>query len=309
MKKFVAFLLVLAMVFSLCVPAFANTKAAAVSDSDYLRYTIDFTGKEDAKIVSREYVVSDDKDTVASAMSFVKSLELTDSNTLFIQEACLAELEEYRRNGVQLESYTVLVPVDRSQEEVLGTINGRTFYYTKTSEATVRIEPNMDTGQNLFEFNNFSMDDWEAYVSGAISIGLTLAGANIAGIAFSAIYSIVSAEGINGTSYSFYRDSRLQNVYILSAETRTIYTYDNNERKTNVRIDQEGKCDAFTYFCPVAMGLSDAYYQISAVYDKSVAVPNYHNNSVLLQQCLAYYNRGAQVRSMLSAYSISYSFT
>lgn len=109
------------------------------------------------------------------------------------------------------------------------------------------------------------------------------------------------------SNYEVYREGFVNTVCQAAVTSRTIYTYDEDGKKVNVRGDQKGLCEAFIYYCPVGLGFSSAYYELEKTDRFYVYTANYNNTQVLLQQCLAYYNRGASLSLTLSPNSIVYS--
>ena len=125
MKKVLCILLSVTIVFSMSTSAFADE----IEDNsfwieDYISYTIDFSSiNTDMRSVN--------DNTVDEALSYVKSLNLSDIGYSYIEEACLNELQGYKEDDVILESYTVLVPKVRTKH-LYGTYLGSNYYYEYT---------------------------------------------------------------------------------------------------------------------------------------------------------------------------------
>ena len=135
MKKVLSILLVVIMLFSMSITAFAST---ASDDSfcieDYDQYSIDFseTNPKTRSVTGN---------TIDDAISYVESLNLNDMGYSYIEEACLNELAGYKEDGVTLESYTVLVPKARAKR-FYGTYLNYDYYYDYTSVSDMRRETN-----------------------------------------------------------------------------------------------------------------------------------------------------------------------
>ena len=109
MKKALCILLSLIMLLSASTTAFASEMIdKSFCIDDYNQYTIKLF---DETLHTR----STTENTIDTAISYVKSLNLKDMGYSYIEEACLEELDSYKDDDVVLESYTVLVPKARAK--------------------------------------------------------------------------------------------------------------------------------------------------------------------------------------------------
>lgn len=194
---------------------------------------------------------------------------------------------EYQDSGIELESYTVLIPKATAAEQTFGTYNGRTFYYTITSEASFR--------KNLQKTLKTSNNDanWNAWISGAVNLVMCAADWWYS-IPYTFVMNVLGAE----KDYEIKTDTYLQYTYRVDPQTRAIYSYTNGVKRISYT-DQMGVFDADIDFCPVGTGFSKSYYQLAHLSNQNTTTPNYNNSNSILQLANTYYNHGGQYRLVL----------
>ena len=162
MKKALCILLSLIMLLSASTTAFASEMIdKSFCIDDYNQYTIKLF---DETLHTR----STTENTIDTAISYVKSLNLKDMGYSYIEEACLEELDSYKDDDVVLESYTVLVPKARAKS-YYGTYLNSDYYYEYTSVSDMRRETN---GAEKGASNESKWNNW---ILGAMDLGMCFA--------------------------------------------------------------------------------------------------------------------------------------
>lgn len=219
---------------------------------------------------------------IDNAIQYVKSLNLSENGFSYIEDACLAELEQYRIDGIELEDYTVLVPKTRAKS-YFGTYSGNEFYYDTTSVANMRRETNgvAKSKSNASKWNNWIL-------------GVTDLAMNFASYKWSIPYTMIrNITGVSGTS-AVYNGSRNQHVeQFTNTKTRSIYKKQGSSYKLCYQ-DQSSSLRVNLYFCPVGTAFSSDYISIGTTYNGKVQANNASKNTIL-QQANTYANRGSKV--------------
>lgn len=277
MKKFIAFLICISMVLSVSTTSFA-TKITSSSDeytcnttddySEYTHYTIDLSAKR-----------SNSLESITSATSYVKSLDLGKKGYGYIEDACLAELKSYMDSGVKIVSYTVLVP-NTTSDNVFGTYNGRTYYWDTTSLAVVEYSKRSSTPSTQ------QLANWMAGSLYAMIAFSTL----LYSIPYTLVLSIANLPSNITVSYGSY----FQYYFVTSPVTRTIYTYSSPSSTTKkvVYVDQRGLTNPSIDFHPVSSSMPNTVTVIQQ-YNKSVKTQFYDDTSYILQRCNVMYSHNS----------------
>lgn len=298
MKKLMSVLLTVIMMFSFVTPAFAQNMGVVSADTCaddlemYTQYKIDLNHQN----ISQNRETTEDPSSKARAMTtgknlsdavcFVESLKLDENGYGYIREACIKELEEYQEKGIELTSYTVLVPKSNRSETIYGTYNGRTFYYALTSISDFNIEKNGDSPAQE------TLDDW---IRGALDLVIGFALQE-----FSLPYSMVmSALNISGNVSLSYGTHNRYLFQMFDVKTRTIYTYSGDTKRT-VLTDQIGKAHISIYLVPV--GGDVVGEQLTASYaNRELKTKFYDNVSRNLQKAYVMYNhKGVDTWSLIT---------
>ncbi|NCB62976.1 MAG: hypothetical protein EOM52_05080 [Clostridia bacterium] len=282
-KRIVSLLLTLAMCTTMLVTSGAATNT--IDTGDYQRYAIDFT----QELKSSSLRVNN---TVDDAILFVKSLSLTGTQNEYVETACLAELELYKEAGIELDAYTVLVPKGTSAEQKLGTYNNMTFYYTTTSEAKYRkeIEKVLKTSENDLNWDNFAK----------LGVDILMC---FAAWQYSIPYTVITSALSGDPGYVIKANTFMRYVYQIAPETRTIYAYQNGNKKISY-IDQKCTFDTFANFCPVGTGFSKSDYLVASLTGEKAEVNNYSKTNTVLQTAYTYFNRNAQYVDSMNNYDL-----
>lgn len=286
-KRMITLLLALVMCLSLATPVMAEDASTLRKSNDYISYTIDLSTNSPACFSSAYQT------PIQRAREFVSSLNLSDEYS-YIKDVALQELASYEASQVELYSYTVYVPTSASSESVYGTYNGRTFYYSKTTGSNLRIDSFRDVIKS-----NASSTTWTQFTKGFLDFVLCFADWKYS-IPYAVFTNILTNAGDQTCMIH-------DNDYVVltcngDTETRTIYTYDNNNRKKIVKVDQTGIVDFFVSYAPVGRGFSDAFFTIdNNLRNINIATPNYYKPSTILPQCLANYNHQSTSYSYLSS--------
>lgn len=251
-----------------------TSKEQDVGLSAYEQYKIEFN-QEPNKTRA-------ESSNIDNAIQYVKSLNLSENGFSYIEDACLAELEQYRIDGIELEDYTVLVPKTRAKS-YFGTYSGNEFYYDTTSVANMRRETNgvAKSKSNASKWNNWIL-------------GVTDLAMNFASYKWSIPYTMIrNITGVSGTS-AVYNGSRNQHVeQFTNTKTRSIYKKQGSSYKLCYQ-DQSSSLRVNLYFCPVGTAFSSDYISIGTTYNGKVQANNASKNTIL-QQANTYANRGSKV--------------
>ncbi|MBO4847534.1 MAG: hypothetical protein J5586_00050 [Clostridia bacterium] len=278
---------VLSVILLFCsLPAAASSKESGedFDPNKYVHHTIYLT--DNGKASSPE----GQKDTIDTAIEYVKSLDLTSSGYSIVEEACLAELDAYRSCGVQLESYTVLTP--KRSMTYFGTYLGYDYYCDYTSVSNMRRETNgiSKTAANV--------SDWDNWVIGIINVALCFADP-LYSIPFSLISSVVSVPGPSSISYGSH------NRYVeqfTNTVTRTVYK---KLGSTYKRCYQDQFCflRIKLYFCPVGSAFSSDFYDIGTLYDRKFRSNDWSIDRIL-RAAHVYSNHGGDIIFTVSSQSL-----
>lgn len=251
-----------------------TSKEQDVGLSAYEQYKIEFN-QEPNKTRA-------ESSNIDNAIQYVKSLNLSENGFSYIEDACLAELEQYRIDGIELEDYTVLVPKTRAKS-YFGTYSGNEFYYDTTSVANMRRETNgvAKSKSNASKWNNWIL-------------GVTDLAMNFASYKWSIPYTMIrNITGVSGTS-AVYNGSRNQHVeQFTNTKTCSIYKKQGSSYKLCYQ-DQSSSLRVNLYFCPVGTAFSSDYISIGTTYNGKVQANNASKNTIL-QQANTYANRGSKV--------------
>lgn len=292
-KRSMALLCAAVITVSTVIPVFAEGTHLDTSETnDYNVYTITFDQANDSRVTRTASGT-----TIAQARAFVQSLNLCDEYS-YIEEAAMDELDSYENAAVELTSYSVYVPTDTHEEEYYGTINGRKFYSVVTTGSSFRVDEKKGLKKTAS-----TADKWNKFAQGLLNVGLCFANWQV-----TVPYTLISTALSNaGENYSLQYNSYLVYTYNVDTESRSIYTY-NNGTKVRVRSDQTGVADFFASVAPVGTGFSKPFYTFERWPDVGIATANYDDKSAILQQCIAYYNRGASVNFYLKDLQFSDKF-
>ncbi len=177
---------------------------------------------------------------VEAAREFVLSLNLPSQGLELIEEACLAELDMYEEaEDIVLESYTVLLPSKMTRVakpsglSLLGTKNGRSFYYTLTSQSAY-------IAQNGTETNLRQLQNW---ADGALSMVLNFAPAQITVpyTVFRTLFGMPTGWTVKTGSYAEY--------YVrIAPTTRNIYTEISTNSWMHLLSNQTGTAEPYVVF-------------------------------------------------------------
>ena len=283
MKKALCILLSLIMLLSASTTAFASEmidKSFCVDD--YNQYTIKLF---DETLHTR----STTENTIDTAISYVKSLNLKDMGYSYIEEACLEELDSYKDDDVVLESYTVLVPKARAKS-YYGTYLNSDYYYEYTSVSDMQRETN---GAEKGASNESKWNNW---ILGAMDLGMCFATKK-----WSIPYTIIrTVTGVSGTSAVHYGSYNQYVEQFTNTVTRTIFKEKSTGKFDPCYQDQTSSLRVKLYFCPVGTAFSSDYIEISDVYNGSVKANDLTKDEIL-HTANAYSNHGGEI-----IYRVSY---
>lgn len=292
MKRIIALILLISMCMGTTVTSFAEGKIEQsnqdFSMDKYIPYKIDFSSSVHTRNI--------EKNTVESAIEYVKSLDLAGIGYPELEEACLCELEEYKSQGVELEYYTVLVPKARAKT-LFGTYSGSEFYEETTSASSVRRETD---GKKKTTANSTSWDKW---VKAIVDLVFTFYDTN-----YSIPYSVVQALTGVVDSKKIYNGSYTQYVEQFSdIKTRTIY----KKRGTSYSAcyqDQTGNWRTNAYFCPVGTAFESDYIKVKEVAAKQIIKSNKASKTEILKSANAYANKNSIVKHIITKHAITESW-
>ena len=277
-KRFVCLILSLSLALIISLPVAASNNLEndhSYREEDYEKYTIDFNNT-DAVMFSNQNRSSGltNEDRIELAIEYVESLELESMGYEHIEEACLSELEEYRMNGVILDKYSVLVPLNtRSVLSYFGTYAGDDFYYSYTSEADFRVEK---MGTKMSAKNE---SDWHYWINGAINLVLCFVNYK-----FTVPYTLITTvTGVPGTSQIHYESYNEYVTQYTNVVTRNVYRDERGTMKLGY-VDQLGNARVKLYFCPVGTAFASDYIEIGEVFNGSVRV-NTFSDEKIMQSC------------------------
>lgn len=293
-KKLASLLLAFLLVISLCVPAFADVNETQTNETfcidNYTQYTISFSPV--AALSAASTADTAPTDTIDAAISYVKSLGLSDMGYSHIEEACLNELEGYREDGVTLVDYTVLVPKARTKS-YYGTYLNHDFYYEYTSSANIRRETKGDPKSSTNEVQ------WDKWIAGAMDLVMCFV-PNIWGVPYTLVRTVTGVSTISSVHYGSYNQYVEQFTNI---QTRTIFRKANN-KYTSCYQDQTCSLRVNMYFCPVGTDFQSDYYNIGTVFSGSIQASQLTKNQIL-SSANAYANRNSMLRYSVTFYRVT----
>ena len=230
--------------------------------------------------------------TVDEALSYVKSLNLSDIGYSYIEEACLNELQGYKEDDVILESYTVLVPKVRTKH-LYGTYLGSNYYYEYTSMANMRRET------KGVEKGKANESKWNSWILGAMDLVIAFRSIKW-GVPYSIIRTVTGISSISDVHYGSY------NQYVeqfTNTVTRTIFKEKNSASLDACYQDQTSSLRVKLYFCPVGIDETSDYIEIDTVYDGTVQANDLTKNEIL-QLANSYSNHGGEIIYKVSQHRV-----
>ena len=298
-KRLISIALALCLALSLAAPTLAasqtTTELDTLSDQEivdlyYDKHTITFdTIQSTAVTFSDEVSTSSvDKDhaihlkNVAAAKEFVLSLDLENHGMSLVEEACLRELKAYEEtDDIVLESYTVLTPktitrATPSGLSLLGSKNGRSFYYNLTAQASYGAKKN--TNKNLSTLQN--------WVNGVVDIVLTFAPKKYT-IPYTVFKSILGTPSNWTVAYGSY----VENYMRVNPTTRNIYTQIGTNQWRCLLSNQTGTADPTTIFYCMNRGYDGVYTKTHG--SQNVSTPNYNNTSLMINMAYSQWQSSA----------------
>ena len=260
--------------------------------NDYSHYTIDLTNR-----VTKDTMMSNNAfsqaESVENAIAYVKSLKLASAGYDYIEEACIIELKNYQKYGIELDSYTVLVPKSKSADKVFGTYNGRTFYWDTTSLSEVRYDVNG---------NRPSIDTLNHWIQGLFSVAMCFTS-----LAYSIPYTMVTTACNAPSNVTVSYGSYFRYSFNTSPVSRTIYTYasSSSTNRKVVYVDQRGTVNSSIMFCPVGMNWPSNNITIKEEFGRDVKTERYDDTSYILLRSSIMYNHNSVEYWFLSTQLIS----
>lgn len=279
LKNSIALMLALTFCLSAISPVFALSQEVSedtFSIDDYQQYVFESSGKRQRSRSNEEKI--DD------IILFVESLNLSEIGYSHIEDACLAELEDYKNDGdIELESYTVLVPKTRAKN-YFGTYLKKDYYYEYTSVANMRRETNGDAKKAQNEAS------WNYWITGVINLGMCFSTWS-----WSVPYTIITAiTGIPGASAVHYNSYNQYVEQFTNTVTRTIYKETTPGNYVAGYQDQTSSLRIKMYFCPVGTAFSSDYIEIGDVFNGSVSAADFTDNEIM-SYTNSYVNHGGKV--------------
>ena len=214
-KRIMALALALAMMVGLTQGAFAATpEAVELNENDYTEVVVFSDGGQGNEIQLMNE--TNPIDNIEQAKAGVRALKLGKLGFDYLEEACLAELDEMEASGnIILHEYAVLVPKTRAEHlEYCGTYQGVNFYTTITSTTDFELKKLELTTEETEAVANFLMNIILSYNS-ATAINVT--------------WSVLSASLPKGYEYKF-DDYIIAGGYVTSTN-RAIYAEDGTNYK------------------------------------------------------------------------------
>lgn len=288
-SKLVALSLCVALLCSIALPSFAieNNGLMNIELDQYIQhpYVPEMTSTL-ARTVSTEA-----KETayIDGAIDFVKSLNLKDQGYGYIEEQCLAELEEFRSDDRELLSYTVLTPKTTAAETVLGTYSGKTFYYTLTSIA--------NHSKSTTDTVTSTGSTWGNFTLGLISLIVSLPdviGTSITESVVSITYSLFCS-ALGFSNYDIKIGAYFEHKATYDTYCRNIYAYTTSGAERVSYRDYTGIADlkvSYYHMDPANFPAEDDSITIKTKNDLPVQSANYQNTSSILKKAYTYFNRG-----------------
>lgn len=94
------------------------------------------------EFISDDYVhYAYDGVNIDNIIDYVKSLDLDEKGYAYVEETCLAELRNYKRQNIVIGKYTVLIPKSKEKEKIFyGNLAKKDFYCQYISEVSFRRE-------------------------------------------------------------------------------------------------------------------------------------------------------------------------
>lgn len=170
-----------------------------------------------------------------------------------------------------------------------GKYGNRQFYYTISNTKHVRVERSTKTlskQDNLKKLLYGTVNIVCCFLDYRITVPYTV----ITGFAGSS-----SNVKVTNKSYSTY-------VFQFTYNTREIFSYSNDKKKTGKRVvlkDESGKADIFYEFHPVGTGWKKSTYSKKLKSGMKIKTNNYDNKSQNLKTANAYYNKkGCAVKKL-----------
>lgn len=183
-----------------------------ISEDEYFRYTVDFSeeNKENSNMVCS---TDSNEMKIARAIEFVESLELDERGFEYIEQSCLAQLNDFaNQKDISLESYTVLVPkTTNTTPQYFGTYKGFTFYSAYYSEYVATVH-----GPTSYPDNKQTMID---FVAGVLDYILLLADQQI-----SVSFTLLSTVMNDPKNYEVTTSAHFKSIFSIEANCRGIYT-------------------------------------------------------------------------------------
>ena len=288
MKRIFSILIVMSLLLSIVsVPSFASEVDVEEDDFDvsrYNQYTISFSENNRVRSIATTT-------TVDEAIAYVQSLDLSENGYDYIEESCLAELEQYKLDEVELEDYTVLIPKARAKS-FYGTYSDKDFYYEYTSVANKRRET------NGIAKNSSNADKWKKWILGTTDLAMSFATAK-----WSIPYTLIrSVTGVSSAS-AVYNGSRNQYVeQFTNTKTRSIYRKSGSNYKLCYQ-DQSSSLRVNLYFCPVGTAFDSDYIKIGTTFEGTVKANSLTKNEIL-KQANTYANKGSKVIYTVSSHRV-----
>lgn len=285
MKKTISIFLTFIMIISMSIPVLANTveNDGAFCIDNYTQFTIDLSEIE-SKVRNAE------ANSIDTAISYVKSLDLSGMGYSYIEDACLDELNRYKDDDVSLESYTVLVPKTRAKQ-FYGTYAGHDFYYEYTSVADMRRETNGAAKSAANE------SKWKQWVLGAMDLAMCWRTRT-----WSVPYTIVRiATGISDPDDIYYGSYNRHVEQFTNTVTRSIYR--EGSSKAGYR-DQTSTLRVRSYLCPVGVTTGPDFICYGDTYNGAIEANDLSKNSIL-QLANTYSNHGNQVFYSVTSHRVT----
>lgn len=299
-KRFGTLMITLVLIFTLVIPAGAAAPQISnnldvlsdeeIADLYYEKHTITFEKvRNDGVTLSDKATASSndmDYDThlenVAAARDFVISLGLKEQGLALVEEACLRELEAYAEmDDIVLESYTVLTPnnVTRATPSgltLLGSKNGRSFYYNLTSQASYG-------AQKVRNKNLTTIQNW---VNGGVDIVLSFVSKK-----YTIPYTIFKTLLGTPSNWTVVSGSYVENYVRVNPTTRNIYTQVATNQWRCLLSNQTGSADPATLF----YNMDPNYEEITKKSHgrQAVSTPNYSNTSLMINMAYSQWESSA----------------
>lgn len=279
-KRIFSLVLALVMCVGLAVPAFAEMDQASIEAVQsekplYDRHTIAFNTAETA------YCMEDESDTstiaqtnIEAAKEYVLSLDLGEQGYDYVEESCLAQLEDFSTtDGFILESYTVLTPKNAAATpQYYGTYKGFTFYSADFSETTA------NGVDKTYEIGSGNKDNIAKFMKGTLDWIITFANWDVASFNYMLLCQI-----LNTPDYVVSTKDLIQEGFKIDPLiARGIYTKSGpNDGYVRYYSSERGTCYPNLVYRPSASGKFTQAYNFAG---KTVKTPNYDDKTYQMQQ-------------------------